>query len=55
VLARAVALASEAAAHNREIVALGRGLYYGTRSARPREAMQAARQALLAALAAAGR
>ena len=55
VLARAVALASEAAAHNRAIVGLGRGLYYGTRSARPREAMQAARQALLAALAAADR
>jgi enoyl-CoA hydratase/carnithine racemase len=55
VLARAVALAREAAAHNRAVVALGRDLYYETRAARPREAMQAARQALLAALAAADR
>ena len=55
VLSRAVALACEAAAHNRDIVALGRGLYYGTRATRPSEAMQAARQALLAALAAADR
>jgi len=55
VLARAVALAREAAAHNRAVVALGRGLYYETRAAQPREAMQAARQALLAALDAADR
>jgi len=55
VLSRAVALAEEASAHDREIVALGRGLYYDTRAARPREAMRAARQALLAALAAADR
>ena len=51
VLARAVALATEASAHDREIVALGRSLYYDTRAARPSEAMRAARQALLAALA----
>jgi hypothetical protein len=36
-------------------VALGRGLYYETRAARPSAAMGAARRALLAALAAAGR
>jgi enoyl-CoA hydratase/carnithine racemase len=55
VLSRAVALADEASAHDPEIVALGRDLYYGTRVAPPSEAMQAARQALLAALAAADR
>lgn len=55
VLSRAVALAEEASVHNGEIVALGRGLYYETRAARPRGAMAAARQALLAALAAADR
>ena len=55
VLSRAVALAREAAGHNRDIVALGRGLYYRTRAARQSEAMRAARQALLAALAAADR
>ena len=55
VLSRAMALAEEASAYDREIVALGRGLYYETRAARPAEAMAAARRALLAALAAADR
>jgi len=55
VLSRAVQLAGEASAHDREIVALGRGLYYETRAARPHEGMAAARKALLAALAAADR
>ena len=55
VLSRAVAVAEEASAYDGEILALGRGLYYGTRAARPAEAMMAARQALLAALAAADR
>jgi hypothetical protein len=55
VLARAVALAEEASAYDREIVSLGRGLYYETRAARPAEAMAAARRALLAAFAAADR
>lgn len=55
VLPRAVALAEEAQAHDPAIVALGRGLYYEMRAARPGEAMNAARQALLAALAAADR
>jgi enoyl-CoA hydratase/carnithine racemase len=55
VLARAVALAAEASAYDPEIVALGRGLYYETRAARPAEAMAAARKALLAALAVSGR
>ena len=55
VLSRAMALAEEASAYDREIVALGRGLYYETRAARPVEAMAAARRALLAALAAADR
>jgi enoyl-CoA hydratase/carnithine racemase len=55
VLARAVALAEQASSYNSEIVALGRGLYYETRAARPTEALEDARQALLAALAAADR
>jgi enoyl-CoA hydratase/carnithine racemase len=55
VLSRAVALAEQASAHNAEIVALGRDLYYETRAARPSEAMATAREALLAALAAADR
>ena len=55
VLLRAVALAEQASAYDTEIVALGRGVYYGTRAARPAEALAAARQALLAALAAADR
>lgn len=55
VLARAVALAEHASSYNPEIVALGRGVYYGTRAARPREALEEAQRALLAALAAADR
>lgn len=55
VLARAVALAEQSSAYDQEIVALGRGLYYETRAARPSEAMAAAREALVAALAAADR
>jgi enoyl-CoA hydratase/carnithine racemase len=55
VLARAVALAEQVSAYDREIVALGRGLYYGIRSTRSTEALAAARQALLAALAVADR
>jgi enoyl-CoA hydratase/carnithine racemase len=55
VLPRAIALAEQASAYDREIVALGRGLYYGTRGAGSAEALAAARRALLAALAAAGR
>jgi enoyl-CoA hydratase/carnithine racemase len=55
VLARAVALAEQASAYNGKIVALGRDLYYQTRAARPTEALEEARRALLAALAAADR
>jgi enoyl-CoA hydratase/carnithine racemase len=55
VLARAVALAEQASSYNSEIVALGRNLYYETRTARPRDALEEARRALLAALAAADR
>lgn len=55
VVARALALAEQASAYDREIVALGRGLYYETRQARPAEALAAARRALLAALSAADR
>ena len=55
VLARAVALAEHASSYNSEIIALGRGLYYETRAARPREALDKARRALIAALAAADR
>ncbi len=55
VSSRAIALAEQASAYDPQIVALGRGLYYETRAARPPEAMAAARQALLAALAAADR
>ncbi len=55
VLAHAVTLAEHASSHNSEIVALGRGLYYDTRAARPRDALEEARRALLAALAAADR
>jgi enoyl-CoA hydratase len=51
VVSRAVALAEKASAYDREILALGRGLYYETRAAPPAESMAAARQALLAALA----
>jgi len=53
VLARAVALAERASAYDPRIVALGRGLFYETRAARPSEALAEARLALLAALAAA--
>jgi enoyl-CoA hydratase/carnithine racemase len=55
VLARAVAIAEQASSYNREIVALGRGLYYETRAARPPETLEQARRALLAALAVADR
>ncbi len=55
VLARAVALAEHASSYNSEVIALGRGLYYETRGARPRETLEKARRALLAALAAAER
>jgi enoyl-CoA hydratase/carnithine racemase len=55
VLARAVALAEQASAYKGEMVALGRNLYYQTRAARPIEALDEARRALLAALAAADR
>ena len=55
VLSRAVALADQASAYNREIVSLGRDFYYGTRGARPSDAMDSARRALLLALAAADR
>jgi enoyl-CoA hydratase/carnithine racemase len=55
VLPRAVALAEQASAYDARIVALGRGLYYETRAARPAEAFGSAREALLAALAAADR
>jgi enoyl-CoA hydratase/carnithine racemase len=55
VLARAVALAEQASAYRPEIVALGRDLFYATRAARPREALDEARRALLAALQAADR
>jgi enoyl-CoA hydratase/carnithine racemase len=55
VLARAVVIAEQTSSYDPEIVALGRGLYYGTRAARPAEALEEARRALLAALAAADR
>lgn len=51
----ASAATTAAPAYDREIVALGRGLYYATCAARPTQAMAAARQALLGALAAADR
>lgn len=55
VFARAIALAEQASSYHPEMVALGRGLYYEMRAARPTEAFEDARQALLAALAAADR
>ena len=55
VLTRAVALAEQASAYDARIVALGRSLYYQTRAARPIEALEDARRALLAALAATDR
>jgi len=50
VLARALEIAEQAAAHRPEIVALGRELYYRIRGAPPAKALEDARQALLAAL-----
>jgi len=55
VLQRAVEIAERAAAHPPEIVALGRDLYYRLRGAPAAQALEDARQALLAALAAADR
>jgi len=52
VLERAIELAEQAARHNAEIVTLGRDLYYGMRGLEPTAALEAARVALLAALAA---
>jgi enoyl-CoA hydratase/carnithine racemase len=51
VLGRAVEIAEQAAAHRPEIVALGRDLYYRMRGAPPEQALDDARDALLAALA----
>jgi enoyl-CoA hydratase/carnithine racemase len=50
VLERAVALAGQAATHRGEIVTLGRDLYYRMSGLPPREALEEARRALLAAL-----
>ena len=55
VLDRAVEIAEQASAHRAEIVALGRDLYYRLRGTPPAQALEDARQALLAALAAADR
>jgi enoyl-CoA hydratase/carnithine racemase len=55
VLDRAVGIAEHASTHRPEIVALGRDLYYRMRGAPPEQALEDARQALLAALAAADR
>ena len=55
VLDRAVEIAEQASAHRAEIVALGRDLYYRLRGTPPAQALEEARQALLAALAAADR
>jgi enoyl-CoA hydratase/carnithine racemase len=55
VLERAVEIAEQASKHRPEIVALGRDLYYRLRGAPPEKALEDARQALLAALAAADR
>jgi len=55
VLERAVEIAEQAAAHSPEIVALGRDLYYRLRGMPATQALEAARQTLLAALAAADR
>jgi len=52
VLERAIELAEQAARHNAEIVTLGRDLYYSMRGLEPTAALEAARVALLAALAA---
>jgi enoyl-CoA hydratase/carnithine racemase len=53
VIDRAVEFAQQASKHRPEIVALGRDLYYRLRGAPPEKALADARQALLAALAAA--
>ena len=50
VVERAVELALQASRYNPEIVALGRNLYYRTRGLEPCAALDAAREALLAAL-----
>jgi len=50
VLARAVALAEQAAAYNPAIVMLGRDLYYSQRGMSPTEALEQSRFALAAAL-----
>jgi enoyl-CoA hydratase/carnithine racemase len=55
VFASAIALAERASSYDPDIVALGRGLYYETRAARPADALEKARRALLLALAAAQR
>ena len=55
VLERAVEIAEQAAAHPPEIVALGRDLYYRLRGVPAAEALEDARQTLLAALASAER
>jgi enoyl-CoA hydratase/carnithine racemase len=52
VLERAVATADAASSHNRDILMLGRDLYYGMRGASPAEALDQSRFALGAALAA---
>jgi hypothetical protein len=53
VLERAVELARQAGSHRPEITALGRGLYYRIAGLGPDAALEQARGALLAALAAA--
>jgi enoyl-CoA hydratase/carnithine racemase len=55
VLDRAIEIAEQAASHRPEIVALGRDLYYRMRGAAPEKALEDAREALLAALAATDR
>ena len=50
VLERAVALAGSTAPWNRDIVSLGRDLYYNTRCSNPIEAVEQSRFALIAAL-----
>ncbi len=55
VVDRAVELAEQASKYRPEIVALGRELYYRLRGAPPEKALEDARQALLAAIAAADR
>jgi enoyl-CoA hydratase/carnithine racemase len=55
VVERAIEIAERAAAHRPEIVALGRDLYYRLRGVPAAQALEDARQTLLAALAAAER